>query len=121
MEYGDVQYTVLATMLRSEVEKTSADIKSAIDTYLEFIVILFAVCILVLIVILLCHSRKMVASIVNPVNDLRTAFSFIQNDDLSGNVPTEASSRDLKVLLNAFSNVCNILNDFLLLYLLVIF
>ena len=88
-------------------EKTSADIKSA-----DIIVILFAVCILVLIVILLCHSRKMVNSIINPVNDLRTAFSFIHNDDLSGNVPTEASSRDLKVLLDAFSNLCNIIMTF---------
>lgn len=105
MEYGDIQYTVLATVPRSEVEKTSADIKHSIDKYLRFIVIVFVVCVVVLVVILLCHSRAMVASIVNPVNDLRRAFSLIQNDDLSGPVPTEASSRDLKVLLHAFSNV----------------
>jgi hypothetical protein len=65
----------------------------------------FAACIFTLLVVLLLYSWQMISLIVNPINDLRAAFALIRSDDLNSEIPTKASSLDLKILLGAFGQV----------------
>ena len=104
--YGTIKYTVFATVPNSEIEKTSTDTTNSINLTVRTMTIVFAVCIFTFLVILVAYSRVMVTLIVNPVNDIRAAFLLIRNDDLTLDVPTKASSSDMKVLLEAFSKVC---------------
>ena len=105
IEYETVQYTVIATVPQSEVEKTSTDTTSAIDNIVETMTIVFVFTMFVLVILLIFFSRKMIVLIVNPVNDLRAAFLLIRSDDLGHEMPTKASSRDLRLLLEAFIKV----------------
>jgi len=105
---GTVQYTVLATVPNSEVEKTSTDTTTSINKTVVSMIIAFAFCIFAFLLFLFLYSWFMITSIVNPVNDLRASFLLIRSDDLSQDIPSKASSSDMKVLMDAFSKVGNI-------------
>jgi tetratricopeptide (TPR) repeat protein len=47
----------------------------------------------------------MVREIVDPINELRRIASLLAHDDLSSAVPTNSSSLDMKILLDAFSKL----------------
>jgi len=104
---GTVQYTVFATVPNSEVEKTSTDTTTSINKTVVSMIIAFAFCIFAFLLFLFFYSWFMITSIVNPVNDLRASFLLIRSDDLSQDIPTKASSSDMKVLMDAFSKVSN--------------
>jgi nitrogen fixation/metabolism regulation signal transduction histidine kinase len=63
-----------------------------------FAMFLFTVAIIRLSVIL-------IQAIVNPINELIQVLTLVTKDDLSGNVPSQASSKDMKILLDAFVNL----------------
>ena len=105
VEFENIHYTVFATVPTSEVEKTSTDTTDAINRTVDVMIYVFSACILSLLLVLVLYSWLMISLIVNPINDLRAAFTLIRSDDLSSEVPTKASSRDLKILLGAFGQV----------------
>ena len=105
VQFGTNHYAVIATVPNREVEKTAVDTTKAINSTVISMEIAFVFAILGFFVILMLFSWKMVGVIVNPVNDLRAVFALVRNDDLSGSIPSQASSRDMKTLLDAFSKV----------------
>ena len=105
VEYENIHYTVFATVRNSEVQKTSTDTTNAINSTVNTMIYVFSACIFTLLVVLVLYSWLMISLIVNPINDLRTAFALIRSDDLNSEIPTKASSRDLKILLGAFGQV----------------
>ena len=105
VQFGTIHYAVFATVPNEEVEKTAADTKNAINSTIVSMEIAFACAIFGFFVFLMLFSWKMIGVIVNPVNGLRAVFALVRNDDLSGSIPSQASSRDMKTLLDAFSKV----------------
>ena len=105
VEFENIHYTVFATVPTSEVEKTSTDTTDAINRTVDVMIFVFSACILSLLLVLVLYSWLMISLIVNPINDLRAAFTLIRSDDLNSEVPTKASSRDMKILLGAFGQV----------------
>ena len=105
VKFENIHYTVFATVPTSEVEKTSTDTTDAINRTVDVMIYVFSACILSLLLVLVLYSWLMISLIVNPINDLRAAFTLIRSDDLNSEVPTKASSRDLKILLGAFGQV----------------
>ena len=105
IDYETIEYTVIATVPQSEVEKTSTDTTKAITGIVTTMTMVFVFTMLALVILLLCFSRNMITMILTPVNDLRASFLLIRSDDLGHEMPTKATSRDLKLLLEAFSKV----------------
>lgn len=105
VRFGTVAYTILATVPNSEVEKTSTDTNKSIRRTVNAMVVAFALAIAGFMVVLFLFAWWMVRSIVDPVNDLREVFALVRNDVLTSSIPSSASSRDMKVLLEAFSKV----------------
>ena len=105
--FGTIEYTVVATVPSSEVEKASADVTSSITVTITNIEITFAGCTFVCILALVLFSWLMIALIVSPINDLRELLALLKNHDSSfkNKIPSKASSRDMKSLLEAFSKV----------------
>ena len=104
--YGTIDYTVIGTVLNSEIEEASTATTQSINKTVVYMEISFAFCIFAILIILVLYSQKMITLIVNPVNDLRAVFTFIRSDNLTCEIPKKASSADMKVLLNTFSRVC---------------
>ena len=105
VQFGTIHYAVFATVPNEEVEKTAVDTTRSINSTIVSMEIAFAFAIFGFFVILAIYSLRMVGVIVNPVNDLRAVFALVRNDDLSGSIPSQASSRDMKTLLDAVSKV----------------
>mmetsp|Transcript_20198 Transcript_20198/g.28960 ORF Transcript_20198/g.28960 Transcript_20198/m.28960 type:complete len:1519 (+) Transcript_20198:482-5038(+) len=103
--YGSVDYAIIATVPNSEVERVSTDTNKSINKSVVAMIIAFAFCIAIFLFILVFFSYWMIIQIVNPVNDLREVFALVRNDDLTGTIPTKASSKDMKLLLDAFSKL----------------
>ena len=72
-------------------------------------VIIFSCCIFACVVVLALFSRWMIELIVHPINDLREVLAFIRSNDLSRELPGRASSKDMKLLLDAFTKVIYLL------------
>ena len=105
VKFGSIYYTILATVPNSEVERASTDTNKSINKSVVAMIVAFALCIAGFAVILVFFSYWMIIQIVNPVNDLRDVFALVRNDDLTGTIPTKASSKDMKLLLDAFSKL----------------
>ena len=105
VKFGPVYYTIIATVPNSEVEMVSTETNKSINKSVEAMIISFALCITAFLLILVYFSYWMIIQIVNPVNDLRDVFAMVRNDDLTGIIPTKASSKDMKLLLDAFSKL----------------
>ena len=58
-----------------------------------------------MLVLFVLFVRKLISCIVDPVNDLRDLCNLIKNEDLEKDIPTEATSLDMKMLLSAFSRL----------------
>jgi tetratricopeptide (TPR) repeat protein len=90
---------------RWEIDRAHRETENAVNkTTTELIV----VCVFIMaffIVILFWLSRRLSLLIVKPVNDLRAVLLRIQQDDLTGSIPTNAESSDMRVLLDTFSQL----------------
>ena len=103
--FGTVNYTVVVTVPKDEVDEATINTNNSINATVVDMIIVFSFVIVLFLVCLILFSYFMVISIVNPVNDLRGVLKLIRNDDLSSKIPQSASSQDMKVLLEAFSKL----------------
>ena len=103
--FGTVDYTVVATVSNTEIESTAQQTTNAINATINSMEIIFGCCIFACVVLLVLFSRWMIALIVHPINDLRDVLAFIRSNDLSRELPGKASSKDMKLLLDAFTKV----------------
>ncbi len=107
--FGTVHYTVVATVSNAEIESTSQQTTIAINATINSMVIIFSCCIFACVVVLALFSRWMIELIVHPIHDLREVLAFIRSNDLSRELPGRASSKDMKLLLDAFTKVIYLL------------
>jgi hypothetical protein len=103
--YGTIDYVIIATVPEYEFCKTSIEISNEIDKTVNLMIVIFAACVAGLLIVLVSYSHLMTISIVNPFEDLRKVLNLIRNEDLGFEMPTKASSSDMKVLLEAFAKV----------------
>ena len=103
--FGTVHYTVVATVSNSEIESASQQTTNAINATINSMEIIFGCCIFACVVVLVLFTRWMITLIVNPITDLRDVLAFIRSNDLSRELPGKASSKDMKLLLDAFTKV----------------
>ncbi len=68
-------------------------------------IVAFVFCMVVFIIVVGGLTWILVRSIVNPILELRNVFALVTQDDLTGAVPTHASSLDMKILFEAFVNL----------------
>ena len=107
--FGTLHYTVVATVSNTEIESTSRKTKEAINNAIFPTVIIFVCCIFAYVVALVLFSWCMIALIVTPIEELREVLAFIRSNDLSRELPSRASSKDMKLLLEAFKKVTSLL------------
>jgi uncharacterized protein YegL len=105
VNYGSVKYSLLITVPDSEVAKASIDTQDAISFTVEGMIVAFVFASLFFIVLFIFFTRALIHAIVKPLDDLRLLFHRIMNEDYSVEIPSEASSYDLKILLEALSNL----------------
>jgi uncharacterized protein YegL len=105
IEYDTATYAVIVTVPQSDIEKSSNDIVNSINKTVLAMIFSFALCMAALTIVFICLVRLMTYTIVNPINELRSLCSMVTSDDLSGLVPTNPHSYDMKILLDAFSSV----------------
>lgn len=102
---SSVSYALLSTVRLDDVLSTVNSIKSTISSTITRLIIAFVFVIAVLMGVFWCVTAQLVRAIVDPIHDVQLVLSRVKDSDLSGQVPTEASSADMKVLLGAFTNL----------------
>jgi tetratricopeptide (TPR) repeat protein len=105
VNFGSVKYSLLITVPDSEVTEASDDTQASISFTVTGMIIAFVFAIVFFIVTFVYFTRALVHAIVKPLNDLRLLFHRVINEDYSVEIPSKASSYDLKVLLKALSNL----------------
>jgi hypothetical protein len=105
VQVGSICYAVVTTVPNDDITASSRKVQKSIDITVTNIIIAFAICLSLFGLILIYFSRLMVREIVDPINELRRIASLLAHDDLSSAVPTNSSSLDMKILLDAFSKL----------------
>jgi nitrogen fixation/metabolism regulation signal transduction histidine kinase len=100
-----VKYAVIATVPLSEILKPSRRVNKSISNRIDAMVAAFVIIIIVFTFTLSYAAVKFVNAIVAPINALREICSLVTKDDLTGSLPSNATSLDMKVLLDAFANL----------------
>ncbi len=98
-------YAVIATVAQDEVIKVSIEVQQKIDSTVNGMIAGFVVSIVALVVLLFIVISIMIRNIIIPIEEISDICVHIAKDDISKDISTEASSRDMKLLLKAFENV----------------
>jgi hypothetical protein len=96
-DYETINYALLAVVPMDDVSKVSDDVQHSIDTTVTGMSVGFAFIIAFFAVVLYYFSRELLKMIVNPLDDLRRLCKMILDDELDGNITSDASSLDMKV------------------------
>eukprot|EP01031_Cornospumella_fuschlensis_P028932 gene28932-34918_t len=102
--YGSIDYILIATVPNSDITEASDNTTEEIGQTITSMIVASAFCIVFFIAITTWLTRHMVHAVVAPVNELRSIFALVRQDDLSVEIPKKASSTDMRVLLDAFAN-----------------
>ena len=102
---GSISYTLIATVLESDIMEASLLIQKSIDGTVVSMIVAFVFAMFFFIVILYFFVLYLIRAIVNPFYELTALCQAIISDDLSKDIPTAASSLDMKILLDAFSKL----------------
>ena len=105
VKYGTVDYILIATVPESDIEATSTTVNKNIDRAVETMVIILTIVGFILVLIIIFVSKKVVDRVLSPLEMLRELCRAIMRDELAFNIPFEASSKDMKVLLESFSGL----------------
>lgn len=104
--YGTVQYALIATVPQADIQKSSDDAEKKIDSSIVGIVVAAAFTMLFLVIAMVFIVRAIVHSVSRPINDLtKVCRSVIEGDLSASTLPKEATSSDVKVVLQAFTNL----------------
>lgn len=107
VHYGTIDYVLLATVPLDAVLSASTEVQDQIDASVVTMIIVFAFVMFVFSFLMIVITYFLVETIVEPIKGLSAVLSRVIDDDLTVTVPlpSTASSRDIKVLLEAFSNL----------------
>jgi len=106
VRYGTVNYVLFATVPRSDILKSSAEVTNQIEASNTGIIIAASFTLFVFICLIVYATMWLVRGITGPVSDLTALCEDIMQGNLhSSSVPEEASSSDMLQLLAAFTNM----------------
>jgi sensor histidine kinase YesM len=105
VNFTSIHYTIFVTVPYSEVHDAARRTTNSIQNTLRNMIIIFVPVFFIFIVILSFFSRFIIFTIIDPVNDLRKILEAVLTGDLSKSVINNPSSKDMKILLDAFSKV----------------
>jgi len=102
---GSINYVLIAVVPQSDILAASVLIQAAIDKTVVSMIAAFVICMVFFCLIMFAFARSLTRAVVDPFQDLQEICSEIIQDDLTSEVPTHASSLDMHILLDAFSNL----------------
>ena len=105
VEIESIHYSVIATVPYNDVIKSSKEVEASINTTVVSMIVAFTLIMFFFVVLHFFFSRFLVRSIIDPIDQLRNLVHLISEDNYSGSIPENPSSLDVKVLLDAFSNL----------------
>jgi tetratricopeptide (TPR) repeat protein len=105
IEYGTIRYAVIVTVPNSDVLKATTDVQNSIDSTTLNLIIIFAVIMGVVALLMAYETVQIVRGIVVPLKALKQVCENVLENNLEGKIPSEATSRDMKVLLEAFGSM----------------
>lgn len=105
IEVGSVHYALVMTVPNSEVLRASESTSDAIDEATIALIEIFVICMALFACSLLFLAQRLIRSVVTPINDLRAILEKTLNEDYESELPDSASSLDMKLLLEAFSQL----------------
>jgi nitrogen fixation/metabolism regulation signal transduction histidine kinase len=104
VKYGTIRYQLIVTVPKSDVTKSSTEVQTSINTTTTAMIVVFVIIMIIFTIVIVLLSLSLIRAIVNPINELKEVLALVTQDDLSGHVPTQASSKDMKILLDAFGS-----------------
>jgi tetratricopeptide (TPR) repeat protein len=105
VNYTTATYTLIVTVPQDDIDKSSNEVNDSIDSTVIVMIAVFSISITILAAIFFFMIITLIRVIVSPLDELRQLCIMVSNDDLSGTVPSNPSSYDMKILLEAFSNL----------------
>jgi tetratricopeptide (TPR) repeat protein len=105
VEIESIHYSVIATVPYNDVIKSSKEVEASINKTVVDMIVAFTLIMFFFVVLHFFFSRFLVRSIIDPIDQLRNLVHLISEDNYSGSIPENPSSLDVKVLLEAFSNL----------------
>lgn len=105
VKVSSIYYAVISTVPYDDIDAGSQHVVSAIGVTISSIIAAFVICITVVGVFLIYFTMILIRLIVDPINELRCIASLLASGDLNSTIPSESSSLDLKILLDAFSKL----------------
>lgn len=103
VKFGAIDYTLIATMPRDEFLKSSTKVHDSINTAVFGMIIAFSCVAFFCLTLLVYFALTLVHAIVKPIHDLHRVMKRAKTNDLSGTIPTHATSLDMKILMEAFT------------------
>jgi hypothetical protein len=105
VKFGTIDYTVLAVVPLEEVLAASSKVQTEIKYSIDVMTALYVIFMVIFICLLVLFSYAMVQNIVGPILQLKDILMLVTQGDLTRSLPSQSSSLDMHVLLNAFSNL----------------
>lgn len=103
--FKTVSYTLIATVPNDDIMHASKEVQSSINKQVVVMIIALVVSLIGLLVLVAYASYKLVASILDPISHLNSVLNLINKDNLSSSIPSEATSWDMLLLLEAFTSL----------------
>jgi hypothetical protein len=97
-----VHYTVISTVPDSDILEASNQVNKKISSTTVGMSVALAFSLTFVIAVVLTASYYLVQTIVTPILELKTILGMVIDGDLNADIPTVASSYDMKILLEAF-------------------
>eukprot|EP01033_Poteriospumella_lacustris_P011918 gene11918-8504_t len=103
-------YALVVTVPQREVDEAARDTQRAIDATVATMVAVFVVAIAVFVAALLLVTRRLIAAVVRPLDDVRAVVRRVVHDesdavDEAHALPERASSLDMRTLLEAVAQL----------------
>ena len=105
VKYGTVDYILIATVPESDIEATATTVNKNIDRVVKTMMIILPIIGSLLLFVIFYCSKKVIDRVLSPLQMLRELIQAILSHNLEFNRPFEASSKDMKVLLESFSGL----------------
>lgn len=105
IDVGSIHYALMMTVPNSEVLRASESTVDAIDEATIAMIETFVICLVLFGCSLLFLVQRLIRSVVTPINDLRAILEKTLNENYESELPDSASSLDMKLLLDAFSQL----------------
>lgn len=98
-------YTLIATVPLDDISEASRLVQNEISKNIEYILYIFIYTLAAFAVLVIIFELTVVRAIIRPLNDLRRICQKVASGDNDVEVPKDPSSLDMKILLDAFTDM----------------